>query len=673
MALFPSQKTGSKRQFTYVLLGPVDDAGAAALKEYLDLQPGVFSADINLANRTLKATIIGSTEPWEVEAWAAEAGFAVDGIKTPLSTMWGKLEVALLPVTMVATIISFLGAYYGFLAGNESLLLGAFLTFICGYPVIRKALFSIMERKIDLTILNGVAIMGPLYYSLYTGAQFYYAAGVLVFFLLAVYVFEAALASRYQNAGFFLPGVALVSRGDKEEWVKVDEVNEGDTVIVKPGFRVPVDGIVAKGEGKATPVLPGCSEPITIKEGVTVEAGSIMEGSAALKASKKDPKIKPIASAFKEARKPVEVPLGYPKSIEKALLLVSLFGATFVFALIGSIDGAISILLLGTPVAMMLSRPAALLIGKAVSGGRIDRHTVLERMSMSETVLINGADALLDAVVVSDIIPVTGHTEDEVRSALASYAPDSPDALLNMALPPEARVKESPFRISTLAGATKAGNFSKDVHARASAMESAGKAVRFALKDKELLGIIGLELKLPEGTKRAVERLEKIGVKNVTLLSSESTAVTDAIARNAGIKASNSRMDWREKISFIQKAQSDDRSVLVVGKECAATTLAGNGGTIAIGGPIKGFEWLEDARAASFMEVPGILALSKRTFKYIGQSMTFALYFNTVTIIAASIMASVVMADIQIALLAMITSVAAVATSAARLYVTGMR
>jgi len=156
---------------------------------------------------------------------------------------------------------------------------------------------------------------------------------------------------------------------------------------VKPGFRVPLDGTVTEGEGLAVPA--GSCVGSRVREGSQVTGGSLMmEGAIVVKPKEKgEPRLRRAASAFTAARKPIDVLLSYPRSIERVLLLGTIMGISFVVIFLGNYTAAVAILIAAAPAAALIARPLSLIschLAASRQGAGFMSHGSIERMSMAD-------------------------------------------------------------------------------------------------------------------------------------------------------------------------------------------------------------------------------------------------------------------------------------------------
>jgi len=646
--------SGRTRKFRLLAF---DSRRARALEEYLRARDEVSAVDVSEADGMVTAALMPRTDPWEVEEAAAAGGVPIVESRRPLDSVGGRLEVVLLVLPAAATALSFLGAYFGVVSGDAAMLLGAFIVLICGYPVLNKAVRGVFEGRFGTELLLALAALAPLPFSYGLGRPLYYASGIILLIAQASIILSRYIEPRFGALGFFLPTEALDS---KDEWVSLEGVKAGDILKVKPGFRVPADGAVEEGEGFV--IRPGSCVPA--KAGPAVDGGSLLADGALLDKVARDKgesRLKKAAAAFTAARKPIEALLSYPKSIEKALLLVTLMGVSFVYLFFGNVTAAVAILIAAAPCAALIARPLSLFacyLAASRAGVLFNSHGSIERMSMADTVAFDGLGSVVDGSSLSEV----AGSADDVKAAVAAYKGSDPTF-------GDAKEMEGGYSLLGLAEASKVMFVPDDLLGKARAFEGKGKLTRYAFRGSTLLGVAAFELSVPDGLKAQVERLGKLGVKNVMLLTGEPSGVSDVAARKAGIATVKSRMDAGERLELVAKMASDGKNVLAAGRGCDISRFAANAAAVTIKEPAAGFEGLEDAVCASPADVPGLLSLAKKEVRRASEGMSFGFYFNTIAIIAAS----TTLVDVELVLLMVVASVVAIATNSARMYFSGLK
>ncbi|HTY90031.1 MAG TPA: cation-transporting P-type ATPase [Methanocella sp.] len=643
----------SKPQWLVFNIRAYGERRLKALEDYLKARDEVIEARVIPQDGKLLVRAMAGTGAREVEDAALEGGFPVVESRAPMDSAGGRLELVLLALTVLATVLSFLGTYYNVITGDTATLVGAFIAFICGYPILKNALEDLFERKFGLQLILAMSILAPLFYSYQSGHPLYYASGIIVLISQASNILNRYIEPRFRDMGFFLPSMAMNEKG---EWVETADAHEQK---VMPGFHVPSDGTVAEGQGLAVPA--GSCVGSRLIEGSPVTGGSLlMEGTVLVKPGEKgELRLQKAAVAFAEARKPIEVLLSYPKSIERALLLVAIMGISFVVLFYGNYTAATAILIAAAPAAALLARPLSLIscgLSASRQGAGFMSHGSIERMSMTDAVAFDGLGSVADKASLADVAPSEGSSAGDVKAVVDAYKGDDPSFM-------DAR-EMGGHSLLGLADASRLCQVPEVLLTRARAFESQGKLTRYAFKGSMLLGIAAFDLSVPADMKASVERLNKLGVKNVMLLSSEPAAVSDAFAKKAGIAIVKPRLDDDERLEFIRKLGADRKNVLAAGRGCEISRFAANAAAVTVKEQALGFEGLEDAICSSPAEVAGLISLSKKEVKRTSEGMSFGFYFNTIAIIIAS----TTLVDIELVLLMVAASVVAIATNSARLY-----
>ena len=654
--LRPSRKP---RRRTFNVYG-VDERQAIALKECLEPKPDIYSATVDVEHQLLVAELAPRTYTWEVEDAAAASGFIVKRLRSPFDESEGRIEIALLFLSVLATVASFVGAYCNVISGLPVEALGLFIVIVCGYPILKRAFKKILRQTFDTDLSLSIAIVAPFVYSFIYGRPLYYVSGLFAFISLASDVLNRYVRPRFEAADFFMPTTGM----GKDGWVELKDVKAGDALTVKAGFRVPADGTALSGP--ATIVAADTCARRDIKEGMPVDGGSYLEdGVLKLKVSRNGgiSRLKGMAEAMRSARKPVEVQRNFPTSIARILLPVSLLGAAFVFITMNRPDSAAGILLVAAPCALVLSRPLSLVLSKLAAariGIIFESHGSIERISMADTVIFDGIGAVTKDLKLVDVAATRGHSEDDVKAIVSSFGTEDPSFR---------DAKGDGFSLLSLSDAARVGPIPDDLLKRARALESKGMLTRFAIRGQDLIGMAAFEVSVPESMVRSIERLNRINGMSVLLLSAEPPGAPEAIAKKLGIQSVKSRMRDDESFAYIEKQAANGKNVLVAGKGCGLSRFAANSGAITIERPMQGFLGLEDAICGSADDVYCLVSLSKKAVSRTNEGMWIGLYFNVFALVAASSG----LIGVEIAVLMVAASVVAVILNSARTYLVDTR
>jgi len=597
-----------------------------------------------------------------------------------------------LAVGAVLSAIIFLGSFpewFPFVpAGlaNESLLLvlATIVQFWVGYDFYRSAFIALRNKTADMNTLIAVGTSAAFFYSaaglLYgiEGAMYFDTAALIITLILLGRYFEAIAKGRASDAIKKLMGLqpktATVIRNKKEIKINIDDVQVGDIIIVKPGEKIPVDGVIVEGESSIDEsMITGESMPVTKKKGDTVIGATINKfGSFRFRATKvgKDTTLAQIVKLVEEAqgsRAPIQRLVDkvsayfVPAVILIALIAFALWypsaGFTFAFT------AFIAVLIIACPCALGLATPTAIMVGTglgAKNGILIKGGEALEIAHKVDTVVLDKTGTLTKGKPeVIDIVAVEGN-ESSILSIAASVEKGSEHplaaAIIESAQQRKLKLsKASKFRahsgkgVSANIGSSKIfiGNRSfmkenkirfKEYDDKASSLEDQGKTVVFVGKNKKLIGILAIADALKESSPEAVAELKKMG-KTVIMMTGDNARTAKAIAFQAGIDEVISDVLPGDKANHIKKLQKEGHKVAMVGdgiNDAPAMAQADIGIAIGSGTDVA----LETGGIVlvknDIMDAARSIKLSKYTIKKIKQNLFWAFLYNTALIPVAA-------------------------------------
>ncbi len=460
------------------------------------------------------------------------------------------------------------------------------------------------------------------------------------------------------------PETARVLREGKEVVIPAQEVLLGDTFIVRPGERIPVDGRVLEGSsavneaaltGESLPVekLPGSrvSAATLNQQGhLTCEATGVgadttlqkiialVEDAAATKA--------PIAKiADKVSGVFVPVVIGLALVAGAAWLLA---GKSFGFAL----GRAISVLVISCPCALGLATPVAIMAGSGVGakhGVLFKTASALEHTGRTQIAVLDKTGTITQgAPAVTDILPAPGVTEQDLLSCACALEAKSehPLARAVAALGEGAPLEE----FSALPGfgvrgrlqgkAALGGNLSlmkkegiRGLGTGGEALSREGKTPLYFALDGKLLGLIAVADVLRPDSREAVEELRELGIQTV-MLTGDNPQTAKAIAAQAGISHVVAQVLPGEKEAVVRRLQSYGK-VAMVGdgiNDAPALTRADVGIAIGAGADVA----LDAADVvlmkSSLKDVAAAIRLSRQTLRNIHENLFWAFFYNCIGI-----------------------------------------
>jgi Cu+-exporting ATPase len=474
------------------------------------------------------------------------------------------------------------------------------------------------------------------------------------------------------------PKTAIVFRNGQEQQIPVEDVVAGDLIQVKPGERVPVDGIVREGYSSLDEsMITGESIPVEKKPGDEVIGATINKtGSFKFEATKigKDTTLARIVRLVEEAQgskapvqKLADVIAGYFVPIVIGIAVVTFL--VWFFAgpsphLTYAFLNFVAVLVIACPCALGLATPTAIIVGTgkgAEQGILIRSADSLERAHKINAVLLDKTGTLtMGKPEVTDIIAAAGYTKDEIIRLAASAEKNSEHSLA------EAIVKTASEKKLALSAASEfnampglgieavvdgkqivLGNLKlieerklilDDLVFKANELVSAGKTVMFLSVDGQGAGLIALADTIKPEAQKVVHQLHKMGIE-VAMVTGDNQRTAEAIARQAGIDRVFAEVLPEHKADEVKKLQSEGKIVAMVGDGINdAPALAQADVGIAIG---TGTDVAMETGDITLIrgELHGIvtaISLSKRTMRTIRQNLFWAFAYNVILIPVAA-------------------------------------
>jgi Zn2+/Cd2+-exporting ATPase len=469
---------------------------------------------------------------------------------------------------------------------------------------LRGAFTSIKRRTLDINVLMVIAVVGAV-----ALGDWFEAAAVVWLFGVANWL-EARSLSRARRAIRQLmtlaPAEALVSRPGGEVRVSVDVIVPGDVVIVRPGERLPVDGVVRAGSSSIdqSPVT-GESFPIDVEAGREVFAGTINgEGALEVEALKPhtDTTIARIVHFVEEAesrRAPVQTWVdGFAKRYTPAVVLVAVLVAVGppIFGGFGADSStwfyrALALLVVACPCALVISTPVSIvsaLTAAARAGVLIKGGAHLERLGGVKCVAFDKTGTLTAGKIrVTDVRTVGNASAAGVLSVAAALEARSEHPIAR-AIVDRARADRLSIPVGDsfralpglgAEGAVERGQAvigshrlfedrrmcSPDLHIEVEAVESAGSTPVLVGHRGTGLGVLALSDEVREESRTAVRNLKREGVTHVVLLTGDHRATAEAVRAGAGLDDAHAGLLPEDKAAHVERLRSRYGPVAMVG------------------------------------------------------------------------------------------------------------
>ena len=574
-------------------------------------------------------------------------------------------------------------------------LLEFFLTVpvICvGYRFYTVGFKSLFQKSPNMDSLIAVGTTAAVAFSLYNTFQiakgnfqavhslYFESAGVIITLILLGKMLEAVSKGKTGEAIKKLMGLApktaFVIQNGAETEIPVEEVEIGDIIIVKPGAKIPVDGIVIEGHTAIDEsMLTGESMPVDKKAGDKVYAASLnTTGTVKFRAEKvgSDTALAQIIKLVEQAQgskapiaKLADIVAGY---FVPAVIAIAVASGIAWFIGTGDFKFAltifISVLVIACPCALGLATPTAIMVGTgkgAENGILIKSGDALETAHKINAIILDKTGTITEGKPsVTDLICASNFTQEKLLQ-LAASAEKNSEHPLGQAIVRGAQEKSLTLleaeNFNSITGqgieAQIAGlsvfvgnrkmmeekNISvKELEKDADKLAEEGKTPVFVAADGQPAGIVAVADVVKKSSRAAIESLHKMGIE-VAMITGDNKKTAEAIARQVGIDRVLAEVLPQDKAFEVKKLQQEGRKVAMVGDGINdAPALAQSDIGIAIGsGTDVAMESADIVLMHSDLtDVPTAILLSKKTIRNIKQNLFWAFGYNTIGIPVAA-------------------------------------
>ncbi|MFH0971410.1 MAG: heavy metal translocating P-type ATPase [Candidatus Micrarchaeota archaeon] len=603
--------------------------------------------------------------------------------------MLRKEEYALLKkkalVSFALAIPAFLVGMFGMEWQNQKLILfilASPVQFWAGRQFYDGAISALKAKTANMDTLIAMGTSVAYIYSVvalfgYVQEQYFEIGAVLISFVLLGKYLEAFTKGKASEAIKKLmsltPKTAEVIRHGKEVAIPIEEVVVGDLMRVRPGGKIPVDGIVVNGDSTVDEsMLTGESMPVEKTKGSKVFCATINKhGTITFKAEKvgKDTVLAQIMEIVEEAqgsRAPIQrfadeiSAIFVPAVIVIAIITFGvwlLLGQPFHFALLAGV----SVLVIACPCALGLATPTAIMVGTgmgAEKGILIKNPEAFERTGKINAIVFDKTGTITQGKpVVTDIIRLGNLKEREILHLAASLEKPSEHPLAEAIVEKAVAEKIGITRIVGFKAVPGKGvggkldgkdyfmgspNLMKGKISKLEALEEGGKTAMVLFGGREgrlkALGAIAVRDEIKPNARRAVERLRRMGIESI-LLTGDNERTARAIARDAGIGKVIANVLPPGKAEKIKALQNAGKVVAMVGdgiNDAPALAQADVGIAMASGTDIAMESGSIVLMKNNVEDVPRSLLLGRKTLSKIKQGLFWALAYNIVGIPVAA-------------------------------------
>ncbi len=577
-----------------------------------------------------------------------------------------------------------------------SFILATPVQFIIGWRFYRGAWAALKHGTADMNVLIAVGTSAAYFYSVVAtfvphlvmvGGKmpdtYYDTSTMIIALILLGRLLEARAKGQTSEAIRRLTGLraktARIVRDGVEEDVPVEDVKVNDIIIVRPGEKIPVDGVVTEGYSSVDEsMITGEPIPASKKEGDNVIGATINKtGSFKFKATKvgRDTVLSQIIKMVEEAqgtKAPIQrladqvAAVFVPVVIGLAILTFLAWyfiGGQPLFALLNFI----SVLIIACPCAMGLATPTAIMVGTgkgAQYGILIKGGESLENAYRIDTIVLDKTGTITRGEPsLVDVVPMEGFTGADVIRYAASAEKGSEHPL------GEAIVKGAKARNIPLTNATKfdavpgkgivaeaggrivmAGNAKlmeleevplEEMQKAFERLSAEGKTPMYVSVDEKPAGVVAVADTIKEGSAEAIAEFKKLGIETI-MVTGDNRRTAESIAKQVGIDRVMAEVLPQDKAEVVRKLQAEGRNVAMVGdgiNDAPALAQANTGIAIGTGTDIAIESSDITLMRGDLRSVVTAIRLSKATIRTIRMNLFWAFIYNIIGIpVAAGIL-----------------------------------
>jgi len=641
--------------------------------------PEVEDAQVNFG--ASKITVVGNISVNQIE----EAG-AFDGIKVSQSAVraveksipfYRKKENILAGVSLFFVILGYL--FVSIQGETNPIPIAMFIIAILvgGMGIFKTGFRNLARFEFDMKTLMTIAIIGAAIIGEWE------EAAVVVFLFAVSEALEAYSMDKARQSIRGLmdiaPPTAIIKRAHGEHFheleLPTEDIEIGDILIVKPGQKIAMDGIVISGLSAVNQAaITGESIPVNKTVNDEVFAGTLNEeGALEVRVTKRveDTTIAKIIHLVEEAqaeKAPSQQFVDrFAKYYTPAIIIIAFLVAIIPPLFMGDwqhwIYQGLAVLVVGCPCALVVSTPVAIVtaIGNAARQGVLIKGGIhLEQLGHIEAVAFDKTGTLTEGQpAVTDIVTMEGWSEDYVLQLVAAVEKQSQHPLakailnrlhdknLSELVPTDfqsvtgkgafATVDQQIIYVGSMKWASTLGSIDKNIENQVKKLQEQGKTVVAAVSKSQLIGLIGIADQLRHESKDVLLKLKALKVKHMVMLTGDAEPTAQAIATSLQVTDVRAGLLPEEKLMAIKDLRAQFGAVAMVGdgvNDAPALATANVG--IAMGGAGTDAA-LETADIAlmgdDLTKLPYTIGLSRKTLRIIKENIIFALALKLIALL----------------------------------------
>ncbi|WP_163971061.1 heavy metal translocating P-type ATPase [Oceanobacillus halotolerans] len=566
-------------------------------------------------------------------------------------------------------IIALIASIAGASAIQQGVLLAA--TIIAGVPIFIKAFQALRMKAFSIDLLVSIAVIGALIIGEYVES-----AVVTFLFLFGDYLEARTLQktrSSLKELVDMAPQEATVIRENNQITIPVEEVEEGDRVIIRSGGKVPVDGSILTGQaslneaavtGESVPSAKNVEDKVF--SGTIVDSGYIEIVAEKVGDDTTFAKIIELVEEAQESKSKTEKFLDKFANVYTPAVVVL---SVLVYALTRDLHTAITFLVVACPGALVIGAPVSNVAGignGAKNGVLVKGGEVMDKLSKVDTLVFDKTGTLTKGKPeVTDIHTFHQEDKDELLRLVAKAETISEHHLgqtivkeakkRNLALDAEPEngevIKGNGIRAQVIGKVLTVGNrklmdaenikIPQEVEAYAVEREKSGNTAIFAAVDGKVAGIFSIADQIREDAPKALAEMRKNGIKRIVMLTGDNKHTAELVGKQLGLDEVHAELLPENKVEFVKQLKEQGNVVAMEGdgiNDAPAIATADIGLAMGEGGTDVSMETADVVLMADkLMQFSHAYSLSKATIRNMKQNTSFAV--GTVFILLAGVLA----------------------------------
>jgi Cd2+/Zn2+-exporting ATPase len=543
-----------------------------------------------------------------------------------------------------------------------------------GYSLFRKGLNNLVRFTFDMNTLMTIAILGAA-----AIGEWGEGASVVILFAISEalerYSMDKARRS-LESLMDIAPKEAFIRKGNEEKPVPVRDIQIGDVMIVKPGQKLAMDGVIIKGASTLNQAaITGESVPVMKTANDEVYAGTLNEeGLLEVRVTKRaeDTTLAKIIHLVEEAqaeRAPSQAFVDtFAKYYTPAIIIIA-----FLIALAPPLftDGnwsewiyrGLAVLVVGCPCALVISTPVSIVtaIGNAAKNGVLIKGGIyLEEAGRLQAIAFDKTGTLTRGIpAVTNIITLSGSENEWLANAAAiEKGSQHPLAAAIVKKAEEAGVSFSTLEMTNFQSLTGKGvkadingttyyigspklfeekYLKQEAKQQIAELQNQGKSVVLLGTSQEILQLIAIADEVRTSSKEVIRKLYEIGIQKTIMLTGDNAATAEAIGKEVGVSEIKAELLPQDKLTYIKDLRAIDQKIAMVGDGVNdAPALAASSVGVAMGGAGTDTA-LETADIALMSDdlhkLPYTIKLSRKTLVVIKQNIAFSLAIKGIALL----------------------------------------